>query len=258
MFGYLLQLEEIRKDVEIISQSHERDVDRKDAVLQMLDRDVDEAEEQYQVALRQHLRNIDSFIDVHVRTRLAVSMVWCRMHRMPVSMKGSLLYREVPLPQTREVGTMSSARPDSPPSHWLHLVVQDAKLLAIERQFEEDLETLNAEFKEERREIEEKVRRVFGWAWAAWVREGGTGGGGRARVGCGPTVVVAPSPCVQHAANRDELLSVIVTINDEEAEKFADLKQQYDTEMEECRSKNVEAVNALAASLDNVIEVSAW
>jgi hypothetical protein len=61
----------------------------------------------------------------------------------------------------------------------------------------------------------------------------------------------------QHAANRDELLSVIVTINDEEAEKFADLKQQYDTEMEECRSKNVEAVNALAASLDNVIEVGA-
>ncbi len=50
-------------------------------------------------------------------------------------------------------------------------------------------------------------------------------------------------------------MSVIVTINDDEAEKFADLKQQYDTDMEECRSKNVEAVNALAASLDNVIEV---
>jgi hypothetical protein len=65
-----VQLEEIRKEVEIISQSHERDVDRKDAVLQMLDRDVDEAEEQYQVALRQHLRNIDAFIDVHVRARL--------------------------------------------------------------------------------------------------------------------------------------------------------------------------------------------
>jgi hypothetical protein len=61
------QLEEIRKEVEIISQSHERDVDRKDAIIQMLDRDVDEAEEQYQVALRQHLRNIDSFIDIQVR-----------------------------------------------------------------------------------------------------------------------------------------------------------------------------------------------
>jgi hypothetical protein len=35
---------------------------------------------------------------------------------------------------------------------------QDAKLLAIERQFEEELEVLNAEFKEERRLIEEKVR----------------------------------------------------------------------------------------------------
>jgi hypothetical protein len=42
-------------------------VDRKDAIIQMLDRDVDEAEEQYQVALRQHLRNIDSFIDIQVR-----------------------------------------------------------------------------------------------------------------------------------------------------------------------------------------------
>jgi hypothetical protein len=63
------------------------------------------------------------------------------------------------------------------------------------------------------------------------------------------------SGLLQHAASRDELMSVIVTINDEEAEKFSDLKQQYDTEMEECRSKNVEAVNALAASLDNVIEV---
>ena len=96
--------------------------------------------------------------------------------------------------------------------------LQDAKLLDIERQFEEELATLNSEFKEERKEIEEK-----------------------------------------HAANRDELMSVIVTINDEETEKFADLKQQYDTEMEECRSRNVEAVNALAASLDNVIEVcAAW
>ena len=52
----LSKVDELRRDVEVVSQAHERDVDRKDAVLQMLDRDLDEAEEQYQMALRQHLR----------------------------------------------------------------------------------------------------------------------------------------------------------------------------------------------------------
>lgn len=59
-------MESLRKDVEIISQNHERDVDRKDAVIQMLDRDVEEAEDQYQTALRQHLRNIDRLVDIQV------------------------------------------------------------------------------------------------------------------------------------------------------------------------------------------------
>ena len=35
--------------VEIAAQNHERDVARKDAILQMLDRDLDESEEQHQV-----------------------------------------------------------------------------------------------------------------------------------------------------------------------------------------------------------------
>lgn len=34
----LTKAESLRKDVEILSQNHERDVDRKDAILQMLDR----------------------------------------------------------------------------------------------------------------------------------------------------------------------------------------------------------------------------
>jgi hypothetical protein len=55
--------------------------------------------------------------------------------------------------------------------------------------------------------------------------------------------------------DRDELLAIIHTINEDEAEKLSDLRQQYDTEKEECRSRNVESVNALAASLDNTIEV---
>lgn len=62
----LAKVESLRKDIEIVSQNHERDVDRKDAIIQMLDRDVEEAEEQYQIALRQHLRNMDRLIDLQV------------------------------------------------------------------------------------------------------------------------------------------------------------------------------------------------
>lgn len=60
----LAKVESLRKDIEIISQNHERDVDRKDAIIQMLDRDLEEAEEQYQMALRTHLQNIDALIDL--------------------------------------------------------------------------------------------------------------------------------------------------------------------------------------------------
>ena len=34
----LAKSESLKKDVEILSQNHDRDVDRKDAILQMLDR----------------------------------------------------------------------------------------------------------------------------------------------------------------------------------------------------------------------------
>merc|ERR1719183_796497 len=60
---------QLKKEVEIISQNHERDVDRKDAILQMLDRDLDEAEEQHQVAVRAHLQNVDKLLEIQ-RARL--------------------------------------------------------------------------------------------------------------------------------------------------------------------------------------------
>jgi hypothetical protein len=34
----LAKTESLKKDIEILSQNHERDIDRKDAILQMLDR----------------------------------------------------------------------------------------------------------------------------------------------------------------------------------------------------------------------------
>lgn len=85
----LAKTEALKKDIEILSQNHERDVDRKDAILQMLDRysrfayvnfyemfssylltigmnrDLEEAEDQYQMALRTHLVNIDALIKLH-------------------------------------------------------------------------------------------------------------------------------------------------------------------------------------------------
>ena len=37
----LAKVESLRKDIEILSQSHEREVDRKDAIIQMLDKDLE-------------------------------------------------------------------------------------------------------------------------------------------------------------------------------------------------------------------------
>ena len=61
----LVKVEDLRKEIEIISQNHEREVDRKDAIIQMLDRDLEDSEEQYQMALRSHLLIVDRLIDLH-------------------------------------------------------------------------------------------------------------------------------------------------------------------------------------------------
>ena len=53
----LAKVESLRKGIEILSQNHERDVDRKDAIIQMLDRDLEEAEGQFHMSLRSHLQN---------------------------------------------------------------------------------------------------------------------------------------------------------------------------------------------------------
>lgn len=54
--------EELHKDIGVMSQTFERVVDRKDAIIQSLARDLEEAEEQYQVALRAHFQNVDDLI----------------------------------------------------------------------------------------------------------------------------------------------------------------------------------------------------
>ncbi|RLN15333.1 hypothetical protein BBJ28_00002989 [Nothophytophthora sp. Chile5] len=68
----LVKVEALRKEVEVRSQNHERDVDRQDALLQMLDRDLEEAEEQFQMALRAHLLNVDELVDLQDERLLAL------------------------------------------------------------------------------------------------------------------------------------------------------------------------------------------
>lgn len=53
---------ELKKDIEILSQTFERVVDRKESVIKSLAKDLSEAEEQYAMALRSHLHNVDYLI----------------------------------------------------------------------------------------------------------------------------------------------------------------------------------------------------
>ncbi|XP_072423194.1 dynein regulatory complex subunit 2 [Chiloscyllium punctatum] len=62
---------ELRKDIEILSQTFERIVDRKDGVIRALTKDLEEAEEQYATALRNHIQNVDKLVDLQ-RSRLTI------------------------------------------------------------------------------------------------------------------------------------------------------------------------------------------
>ncbi|XP_077779920.1 dynein regulatory complex subunit 2 isoform X2 [Podarcis muralis] len=55
---------ELRKDIEILSQTFERVVDCKDNVIKSLAKDLTEAEAQYAHALRSHLHNIDQLLEL--------------------------------------------------------------------------------------------------------------------------------------------------------------------------------------------------
>ncbi|BFZ18991.1 hypothetical protein BsWGS_22029 [Bradybaena similaris] len=58
---------ELVKDIEILSQTFERVIDSKDAVLKSLFTDIAEAEEQYALALRSHLQKIDFLMDLQIK-----------------------------------------------------------------------------------------------------------------------------------------------------------------------------------------------
>mmetsp|Transcript_30030 Transcript_30030/g.66514 ORF Transcript_30030/g.66514 Transcript_30030/m.66514 type:complete len:550 (-) Transcript_30030:342-1991(-) len=68
----MAKVEELRREIEILSQNHEREVDRKDAIVQMLDRDLEEAEEQYGLAVRGHMMVMDSLLDLQYQRMKAL------------------------------------------------------------------------------------------------------------------------------------------------------------------------------------------
>merc|ERR1719183_3446255 len=78
----IAKVEELIKEVEILSQNHEREIDRKDAIIQMLDRDLEEADEQHQMALRSHLMNVDALIQLQRSRLLAMESHFERDLRM--------------------------------------------------------------------------------------------------------------------------------------------------------------------------------
>jgi dynein regulatory complex subunit 2 len=52
----MAKVEELRGHIEVLSQNHEREVDRKDAIIQMLDRDLEDAEAQFESAVQGNLQ----------------------------------------------------------------------------------------------------------------------------------------------------------------------------------------------------------
>jgi flagellar motor switch protein FliG len=63
---------ELRKEIEILSQTFERIVDRKDATIKSLAKDLQEAEEQYAMGLRSHLQAVDKLFGKSVYIRLVI------------------------------------------------------------------------------------------------------------------------------------------------------------------------------------------
>jgi hypothetical protein len=58
------KLRELKDNIEILSQNYERQIDRRDNQIQILYRDINNAEEQFRLALRNHHQHIDELLDL--------------------------------------------------------------------------------------------------------------------------------------------------------------------------------------------------
>jgi hypothetical protein len=60
----IAKTEELKKELEIYSQSNQRELETMEGYLQMLDKNIEEAEDQYNLALRNHLIQVDKLFDI--------------------------------------------------------------------------------------------------------------------------------------------------------------------------------------------------
>lgn len=60
----IAKVDEIRKELTLYLKNFNREIDNKDAILQMLDADIDEAEEQYQIALNNHFVHLQQLTNL--------------------------------------------------------------------------------------------------------------------------------------------------------------------------------------------------
>lgn len=60
----MTKTDQLKTDLEIYAQNNHRELDSKEAFLQMLDKNLDEAEDQYNLALRNHLIQIDKLQEI--------------------------------------------------------------------------------------------------------------------------------------------------------------------------------------------------
>ena len=67
---------DLKKDLEILSQTFERVVDRKESVLKSLGKDLMEAEEQFAMAFRSHLQNVDYLIGTEQYVKSVFPNLW--------------------------------------------------------------------------------------------------------------------------------------------------------------------------------------
>lgn len=60
----IAKTEELRNDIDVYSQNNQRELDSKEAFIQMLDKNLDEADNQFQIAVRDHLIHIETLLSV--------------------------------------------------------------------------------------------------------------------------------------------------------------------------------------------------
>eukprot|EP01084_Bolivina_argentea_P309585 535534_1 len=72
VLGRIAKVESLHRDIEVIRQSHNAEVDRKNTVIQVLEAGLDEAESQFSLAVKSHSDNLHYLIDLNSSRLLAM------------------------------------------------------------------------------------------------------------------------------------------------------------------------------------------